>query len=94
MGQSNICIRLDENLKKQFDHICNELGLTMSAAINIFVKRFVNEKGLPFALSISDYNSQTQKVIDDVENGVGISKPYTNVDELMNDLLKDDNDEV
>ena len=41
MPQSNLCIRMDENLKKQFDHLCDELGLTMSTAINIFVKKFM-----------------------------------------------------
>lgn len=94
MSQSNICIRMDENLKKQFDHLCDELGLTMSTAINIFVKKFVREKGIPFALSLNDYNQETRKAIEDVENGIGISsKHYDNVKDLMSDLLRDD-DEV
>ena len=47
MPQSNLCIRMDENLKKQFDHLCDELGLTMSTAINIFVKKMnANSKNL------------------------------------------------
>lgn len=90
MTQSNICIRMDENLKKQFDFLCNELGLTMSTAINIFVKKFVREKALPFALSINDYNEETRKAIEEVENGIGLSKPYTDIKELMHDMLKDE----
>ena len=38
MAQTNVNIRMDENLKQQFDHICKELGLNMSTAFNIFVK--------------------------------------------------------
>lgn len=94
MAQTNISIRVEENLKKQFDSLCEELGLSMSTAINIFLKRFIREGGLPFALSIDDYNEETRKAIEDVENGIGLSKPYTNVKELMRDMLKDDEDEI
>lgn len=91
MAQSNICIRMDEDLKKQFDFLCNELGLTMSTAINIFVKKFVREQALPFALSINDYNEETRKAIEDVENGIRLSKTFKSVDELFEDMeLADD----
>lgn len=91
MAQSNICIRMDEDLKKQFDFLCNELGLTMSTAINIFVKKFVREQALPFALSINDYNEETRKAIEDVENGIRLSKTFKSVDELFEDMeLSDD----
>ncbi len=91
MAQSNICIRMDEDLKKQFDFLCNELGLTMSTAINIFVKKFVREQALPFALSINDYNEETRKAIEDVENGIGLSRTFKSVDELFKDMeLTDD----
>ena len=36
MAQTNINIRMDENLKQQFDWLCSELGLNMTTAINIF----------------------------------------------------------
>ncbi len=94
MSQGNICIRIDENIKKQFDSLCSELGLTMSAAINIFVRRVVREQRIPFALSLNDYNEETRKAIEDAENGIGLSKAYTNVDEMMNDLLRDEEDEI
>lgn len=92
MTQSNICIRMDENLKKQFDFLCNELGLTMSTAINIFVKKFVRDKALPFALSLNDYNEETRNAIEEVENGIGLSGPFNSVDELFKniELEKDD----
>lgn len=91
MAQSNICIRMDEDLKKQFDFLCNELGLTMSTAINMFVKKFVREQALPFALSLNDYNEETRKAIEDVENGIGLSRTFKSIDELFKDMeLTDD----
>lgn len=85
MSQATISIRIDENLKKQFDDLCNELGLTMSTAFNIFVKAVVRGQGIPFDVSITP-NAQTQKAIEDVEKGKGLSKIFTNTDELFEDL--------
>ena len=86
MAQSNICVRMDENLKKHFDYICNELGLTMSAAINMFVKAVVRENRIPLNMSVDIPNAETRKVLDDVEKGIGLSKPYTDIEEMFRDL--------
>lgn len=44
MAQTNINIRMDENLKQQFDWLCSELGLNMTTAINIFAKPWCASK--------------------------------------------------
>ena len=44
MTQSNISIRIDNQLKQQFDSLCNELGLSMSSALNLFVKQLLENK--------------------------------------------------
>ena len=48
MSQTNISIRIDENLKQQFDNLCDELGLTMSALINVFIKKNRSRTRSPF----------------------------------------------
>ena len=54
MAQTNINIRMDDNLKQQFDWLCNELGLNMTTAINILLKPWcVNKKYLLKLVSIS-----------------------------------------
>lgn len=40
--------RVDVNLKREFDHTAEELGLTPTAAITVFMKRFVTDGGFPF----------------------------------------------
>lgn len=48
MAQTNINIRMDENLKQQFDHFCNELGLNMTTAFNIFTKTMAMKRLLNY----------------------------------------------
>ncbi len=54
MAQTNINIQMDEELKKNFDMICTELGLNMTAAINVFARAVVCKHGIPFDLTIDD----------------------------------------
>ena len=53
MSQSLVTIRMDEQLKKNFEFICDELGMNMSTAITIFAKAVCREQGIPFEISLT-----------------------------------------
>ena len=93
MPQSNICIRMNEKLKKQFDYLCNEFGLTMSTAINMFVKTVVREKRIPFELSLEIPNAATKQAIEDVENGNSEIIPSTNSKDVIQAILARDGED-
>ena len=38
-ANATMTIRIDAELKRQAEQICEEMGLTMSAAVTIFTKR-------------------------------------------------------
>ena len=86
MAQTNINIRMDADLKQQFDHLCNELGLNMSTAFNIFAKTMVRQQRIPFEISLDIPNAETLSAIDDVNHGRNLSKTFHSVNELMEDL--------
>ena len=90
MGQTNINIRMDEKLKKDFDKLCNELGLTMTTAFNIFARTVVRRNGIPFPVEIDIPNEETIKAIEDVKLRRNLSGPYNSVKELIADLNNDD----
>ena len=90
--QANINVRLDAKVKKQFDYICQELGLTMSSAINMFIKAVTRENRIPLDLSLDIPNEETKKAIEDVENGIGLSGPFETTEELMKSLMKDEDE--
>jgi DNA-damage-inducible protein J len=59
MAQTLINVRMDEDLKRNFDNVCNELGMTMSTAIMIFAKKVTREKRIPFDVSVDPFYSET-----------------------------------
>ena len=83
MAQTNINIRMDDALKQQFDHLCNELGLTMTTAFNIFAKTMVRQQGIPFDVSLNVPNAETLAAMN---NGKNLSKSFHSVADLMEDL--------
>lgn len=59
MAQTLINFRIDETTKQQMEQICNELGITMSTAFNIFAKKMIREKRIPFDVSIDPFYSKS-----------------------------------
>lgn len=57
MTQATINIRMDTSLKKDFDAVCNDLGLTMSTAVTLLAKKMTREKRLPFEVSMDPFYS-------------------------------------
>ena len=54
MAQTSINIRIDEDLKQNFEAVCGEIGLTMTAAFNVFAKTVTARKEIPFKLAINE----------------------------------------
>ena len=50
MAQVTMTVRLDSQLKKQFNELCNEIGMSVNTAINVFVNAAVKTRGIPFEI--------------------------------------------
>ena len=81
MNQTAFTVRMDSELKKQFSSLCENLGLPVSVAINLFVKTAVRENRIPFELSMQP-NELTRKTIALAEEGKELSGPYKTMEEL------------
>ena len=88
MAQTNINIRMDADLKKQFDEFCSNVGLTMSTAINVFAKTSVRLQKIPFEITtVSDnfYSESNMKFllegIKQLNAGKGVEHEIIEVDE-------------
>lgn len=58
MATTMVNFRLDEEDKKGMEMVCEEIGLSMSAAFTIFAKKVRREKRIPFDLSIDPFYSE------------------------------------
>ena len=47
---TTMSIRLDSNLKQRFDLLCDEFGLSNTAALMLFIKTMVRERRIPFEI--------------------------------------------
>ena len=90
MAQTLVNFRIDETTKKQLEQICSELGLTMSTAFNIFAKKVIREKRIPFEVSIDPfYSENNMKAISEsmkqLEEGKVIVKTIQELKEMENE---------
>ena len=74
MDQTLINFRIDEETKKEMEQVCNELGMTMSTALNIFIKKMTREKRIPFEVSIDPFYSKNnikhlEKITSEIDSG-------------------------
>lgn len=84
---STINIRVDNGLKEKADKVLDELGLSMTTALTIFLKAVVRTQSIPFSIEIP--NKETLKAFDEVEqisSGKVKAKKYSSVADLKKDL--------
>ncbi|MGN0482938.1 MAG: type II toxin-antitoxin system RelB/DinJ family antitoxin [Lachnospiraceae bacterium] len=71
---AQISLRVDDDVKRNAEKTLNEIGLSMSTAINIFLKTVVRENRIPFELSADPFYSSSnmkylENVMQDIKNG-------------------------
>ncbi len=86
MAQTTVNVRIDEDLKKQFEIFCNETGLNISTAINVFIKTVVRENKIPFKIEVDPFYSEEnmkhlKKSIKDLEEGKGVEHDLIEVED-------------
>lgn len=83
-------IKIDPELKEQAQALFDSLGLSLSAAVNVFLRQAVREQAIPFRIGEPLPNADTLRAIEEARNGIGLSRGFSSVQELMEDLNADD----
>jgi len=84
---ATVTARVDENVKKEAETLFKKMGLNMSTAMNLFLKKCILEQGIPFELKVP--NRETRKAMqetDDILSGKIEKKGYNSAEELFEDL--------
>lgn len=90
MASINFSVRLDNDLKKQSEAMYNELGINLTTAINVFLRKSLSVGGFPFDVRLEEPNKETLLALLEAEK---ISKDpnvkgCSNVDDALRELKK------
>lgn len=89
MAKVNATISVDADVKSAAQALFADLGLDLSTAVNIFLRQAVFQQAIPFEIQRVP-NAETRKAIEDARKGIGLSRGFSSVAELMEDLNADD----
>jgi len=84
---ANINMRIDPEFKKKVEKMFNELGLTTTEAINIFLHQSVIQGGLPFEVKNykkANYFAELHQSIEQLEQGKIVIKTIDQLEEMAN----------
>ena len=70
----NFSLRMDSDIKKQCENLYNELGMNLTTAINVFLRKVAREGRIPFELSVDPFYSESnlrhlENIMRDVKDG-------------------------
>ena len=90
MATTNINIRIDSELKQSAEKLFDDLGLTMTSAITMFLKSAVNNSGIPFEIKRVP-NKETLAAIAEygaMKNDAEKYKRYDSINDLISEVLE------
>ena len=90
MAQTNLNIRVDEDIKKQADELFAGLGMNMTTAINVFLRQALRKGGVPFEIVDPFYGEYNQRRLRDTidrynADGVVIVKTMAELEAMAAD---------
>lgn len=90
MAQATFSVRMDENLKQQFDMLCSDFGMSISTAITVFAKAVVREKRIPFEISVKQSDVRREDALRAFQD----IRQSASANGLMNMTLDEINSEI
>lgn len=94
---SSLNIRIDPETKSGAEKLFSQFGITVSDAVNIFLRQSLMVGGLPFEVRQPRFNTETEAAIRearDMRTGKIKSKQFSSFAEFMTDLENDADAEI
>ena len=90
MAQTTMSIRVDTEDKKRFENFCNQTGMNVSVAVNMFIKAVLREDRLPFEIKTDPfYNDLNMSILKDsieqIKRGKTVTKSLDELKEMENE---------
>lgn len=55
---AQISLRIEDDVKRMAEQACADIGMSLSTAINIYLKKLGREKRIPFEVGVDPFYSQ------------------------------------
>ena len=62
---AQVNLKIDDKVKKDAEAVLDDIGISMTAAVTIFLKKVANEKKIPFELTASGLIGNQEKNIEE-----------------------------
>lgn len=81
-------VRIKPETKLQAEETLNDLGLSITEAINIFLNQVILTSSIPFEIKKPNYNLETLRAIQETEKINKNDKSYNNIKEILKEIEK------
>lgn len=88
MNQAILSIRVNADDKKKFETFCNETGLNISTAINLFIKTVIREQMIPFTITSNEFNKEIYRKLKEADQEMETSSKRYTIEDML-ERLKD-----
>jgi DNA-damage-inducible protein J len=86
---ANLNIRIDPETKSGAERLFSSFGITVTDAVNIFLRQSLMVGGLPFEMKQPRFNRETEAAIQearDIASGLTAARTYSSAKELFAEL--------
>ena len=78
---AEITLQVDDEAKRDAERVLDDIGLSLSAAVNVFLKAVARENRIPFKLKADPFYSrenmaELERRVADVREGRAVLKPH------------------
>jgi DNA-damage-inducible protein J len=86
---AHLNIRIEPETKAAAEQLFSSFGITITDAVNIFLRKSILEGGIPFEVKQPRYNAETEAAMQearDIMSGKIQAKAYTSLEEMHREL--------
>ena len=78
---AQISLRVDDDVKRRAEQVCADIGMSLSTAVNIYLKKLGRENRIPFEVSADSFYSKENMIelerrVADIRSGKSILKEH------------------
>lgn len=88
METLNLSVRVDANDKKSFEQFCDNVGMNVSTAVNMFIKAVLREQKLPFEVRSKTFDDVVSEKLQEAELEMNNTSKRYSKEEILESMNK------